>query len=110
MIIIGIIIGVSVVIVAIIAGIYIFLYKKKKKKILITPLNESGNNEINYNSQAISGNYEENNLYNKPEVYDYPNMNEIITNDGNKENNCLITESSDISMENNANLPAPLPK
>ena len=110
MIIIGIIIGVSVVIVAIIAGIYIFLYKKKKKKILITPLNESGNNEINYNSQATSGNYEENNLYNKPEVYDYPNMNEIITNDRNKENNCLITESSDISMENNANLPAPLPK
>ena len=110
MIIIGIIIGVSVVIVAIIAGIYIFLYKKKKKKILITPLNESGNNEINYNSQATSGNYEENNLYNKPEVYDYPNMNEIITNDGNKEKNCLITERSDISMENNANLPAPLPK
>ena len=110
MIIIGIIIGVSVVIVAIIAGIYIFLYKKKKKKILITPLNESGNNEINYNSQATSGNYEENNLYNKPEVYDYPNMNEIITNDRNKENNCLITESSDISMENNADRPAPLPK
>jgi len=111
MIIIGIITGVSIlVIVAIIVALYIFLYKKKHKKILITPLNESGNNEINYNSQATSGNYEENNLYNKPEISDYPNINEIITNDGNKENNCLITESSDISMKNNTELPAPLPK
>ena len=48
-------------------------------------------------------------IFHKPEEHYYPEKNDIKTNDGNKDNNNLINGSNDISMENNADLPAPLP-
>ena len=48
-------------------------------------------------------------MYNKPEDFNYPGQKDIVTNDGNNHNNCLVSSSIDISMDNNADLPAPLP-
>ena len=92
--------------------ISIIFYKrlKKRKESLNTPLNQPVNDEINVNSGITEGNYDDNNIiFNKPEEHYYPEKNDIKTNDGNKDNNNFINGSNDISMENNADLPAPLP-
>ena len=118
--------GIGLIIIILVPSIIVYMIKKRKRKLLYTPLNESGNNEINYNSGTTSGNYDDNNIfnndynnnfnndniYNKPEDFNYhnfPEQKEIVTNDGNNRNNCLINGSSDISIENEADLPAPLP-
>ena len=112
-------VGIGIAIIILVPSIIVYKIKQRKRKLLYTPLNESGNNEINFNSGTTSGNYDDNNnynnnfnndnMYNKPEDFNYPGQKDIVTNDGNNHNNCLVSSSSVISMDNNADLPAPLP-
>ena len=85
--------------------LYYFLIYKKKKKIKMVENEETPFNDditLGYNNSKEEG-------YQKPIEDNYPSIDEFKTIGNDNASNKIINDSNNISIDNNADLPAPFP-